>query len=162
MNNTYIKLFIGVLLLATLVALTIMQIPHAERLVDLLYASLLGLGVTHLNTQSSTPPNGKEGGFASLAMLIVLGAVAVLLSGCASWSQAVQAYGNVAVTGARAANDTVIEAQKVTFCGLPLSAIARHPEIIPAVRVLCVASSDTATSGLLDAAAQQAKPAPQQ
>ena len=37
------------------------------------------------------------------------------LTGCSSVQQAVQAYGSVAVSGARAANDTVIEAQKVSL-----------------------------------------------
>lgn len=79
-------------------------------------------------------------------------AISLLLSGCASVQQAVQAYGSVAVTSTRAANDTVIEAQKVAMCGLPLSAIARHPEIIPAVRSLCLTPGDTTSAALLDAA----------
>jgi uncharacterized protein YceK len=71
-------------------------------------------------------------------LIIAAGLVlAASISGCASVQQAIQAYGSVAVTGARAANDTVIEAQKVSFCGLPYSALQRHPEIQPAVQTLC-------------------------
>jgi hypothetical protein len=81
------------------------------------------------------------------------------LGGCAGVQQAVQAYGSVAVTGARAANDTVIEAQKVSLCGLPLSAIARHPEIVPAVRSLCLVPNDKTSAELLDAL-QAGQPAP--
>jgi hypothetical protein len=77
-------------------------------------------------------------------------AVAIAGSGCASVQQAVQAYGSVAVTSAKATNDTIIEAQKVVLCGLPLSAITRHPEIIPAVRSLCLVPGDKSTAELLD------------
>lgn len=75
--------------------------------------------------------------------------LAALCGGCASVQQAVQAYGSVAVTGTRAANDTLIEAQKVALCGLPLSAVVRHPEIIPAVRALCLAPGDANAAVLL-------------
>jgi hypothetical protein len=78
-------------------------------------------------------------------------ALALCSTGCASVQQAIDAYGAAAVTGARAANDTAIEAQKVALCGLPLSAIARHPEIIPAVRALCLAPGDKNSAELLDA-----------
>jgi hypothetical protein len=69
----------------------------------------------------------------SLSILLIAGGA----TGCASVQQGVQAYGAVAVSGARATNDTVIEAQKVSFCGLPYSALQRHPEIQPAVQTLC-------------------------
>lgn len=68
---------------------------------------------------------------------ILIAVLAAALTGCAGVQQAVQAYGTVAVTGARAANDTVIEAQKMSLCGLPYSALQRHPEIQPAVQTLC-------------------------
>lgn len=86
--------------------------------------------------------------------LLIILAAGLALTGCAGVQQAVQAYGSVAVTGARAANDTVIEAQKVSLCGLPLSAIARHPEIVPAVRSLCLAPGDKTSAELLDTAAK--------
>lgn len=85
-----------------------------------------------------------------MAMGIAVCTVAAL-SGCAGVSQAVQAYGTVAVTNAKAVDDTVIEAHKVAFCGLPLSAITRHPEIIPAIRALCLAPADANGAALLDA-----------
>lgn len=64
-------------------------------------------------------------------------AFAASMTGCASVQQAVQAYGTVAVTGAHAAADTVVQAQKIAICDLPYSAIVRNPDIIPAVRALC-------------------------
>lgn len=79
--------------------------------------------------------------------------LAASTAGCAGVSQALQAYGTVAVTNAKAANDTIIEAQKVALCGLPLSAIARHPELIPAIKSLCLSPGDTRAAALLDAAA---------
>lgn len=90
-----------------------------------------------------------------LAFLALCAALAAL-SGCAGIQQAVQAYGSVAVSNARAANDTLIEAHKIGLCALPLSAIARHPEIVPAVRSLCLSPNDKITAELLDAIERQA------
>lgn len=79
----------------------------------------------------------------SLLMLALLGS----LSGCGSMIQAVNAYGAVAVTDARAANDTVIAGWTLTACATPVSAAIRNPEIIPALKALCPGLQ---TSGLLD------------
>ena len=89
--------------------------------------------------------------------ILIIGA-ALALAGCGSFQQAVQAYGGVAVTNAKAANDTLIEAYKVGICALPLSAIARHPEIVPAVRSMCVnpAQGGISPAELLDAIERQA------
>lgn len=87
--------------------------------------------------------------------LLALAACAAL-TGCAGVQQAVQAYGSVAVTNARATNDTLIEAYKVGLCALPLSAIARHPEIVPAIRTLCLRNNDPVAAELLDAIERQA------
>lgn len=80
-----------------------------------------------------------------IAILLVQG-----LTACASVSQAVSAYGAVAVTGAKAANDQIIEANKVALCAIPLSALARHRELIPAVKSLCVEPGDKELTALLD------------
>lgn len=88
--------------------------------------------------------------------LIVSSTCAALLTGCGSLQQAVQAYGGVAVTNARAANDTLVEGYKVGLCALPLSAIARHPEIVPAVRTLCIPPNDTITEQILAGIERQA------
>lgn len=86
---------------------------------------------------------------------IILG-LALILSGCAGMQQAVQTYGSVAVTNARAANDTLIEGYKVGVCALPFSAVMRHPEIIPAIEVLCLPRGDRIGSDLLRAVDRQA------
>lgn len=74
---------------------------------------------------------------------------ALSLTGCAGLNQAIQAYGAVAVTNAKAANDTLIDGYKVGICALPFSAIQRNPEIIPAVRALCVPSGNSNAAELL-------------
>lgn len=81
-----------------------------------------------------------------IACSIALAAsMAFSLSGCAGISQAVDAYGTVAVSDAKAANDTIIAAQKVALCATPVSALVRHPELVPAVRALCMPRGDGGT-----------------
>jgi hypothetical protein len=91
---------------------------------------------------------------------IMAGALAVIvvciLTACASVQQAVDLYGGIAVSNVKAANDSLVEGYKVGICALPLSAITRHPEIIPAVRSLCIAPGDKVAGELLDAI--EAKP----
>jgi hypothetical protein len=87
MKLTYIKLFIGLVLFATLVALTVLQVPNAGRLVDLLYVALVGLGITHLATPGSegigvAAPANKEGGHALPGFLAALCLGSLALSGC--------------------------------------------------------------------------------
>lgn len=63
---------------------------------------------------------------------------AAALAGCASFSQAIGGYQQAAVTGLQAANDNIIAAWSATACGTPLSAVLRHPEVIPALKALCM------------------------
>jgi uncharacterized protein YceK len=160
-KNTYIKLAIGILLFATWLGLILFKVPDASDMIGCIKLALAGLGIYHMSDRSGPPPapTSQQAGFASLYMLLALAVGALLLTGCASVQQAVQAYGTVAVTSARAADDTIIDAQKVAFCGLPLSAITRHPDIIPAVRALCLSPADTNGAALLNAV-QAGQPAP--
>lgn len=106
MKNTYIKLFIGALLFGTLVALTVFNVPHAERLVDLIYAALLGLGITHLATPNAAPapPADRQGGFAMPGLLAALGlGTALLFAGCATRTQPAVPAAQVAYAQACAA-----------------------------------------------------------
>lgn len=139
MKNTYIKLAIGIMLFSTWLSLILFNVHGAEDIITAIKAVLFGLGVYHLGDRPGPPPEyaGHEGGFASLGMLGSLLASALLLTGCASIQQAIQGYGTVAVTGAHAAADTVVQAQKVAICDLPYSAIQRNPDMIPAVQALC-------------------------
>jgi uncharacterized protein YceK len=82
----------------------------------------------------------------SLLMLALLCA----LSGCGSLIQAVNAYGTVAVADARAANDTVIAGWTIAACATPVSAALRNPQIIEALKVLCMPMTDVPASRLFD------------
>jgi hypothetical protein len=73
-------------------------------------------------------------------------------TGCASVQQGIDAYGAAVVTGTQAANDTAIAANKIALCATPLSALVRHPEIVPAVRALCLPATGAGNIGqVLDA-----------
>lgn len=100
--SIYIKTLIGAVLFGTLVAVTCLQVPNCERLIDLLYAALIGLGITHL--AGPAPTAGKDGGFAHPGLLAALGVGSILmLSACAtppttrsaqvSYTQACAAWG---------------------------------------------------------------------
>ena len=65
--------------------------------------------------------------------------------------QAVNAHGTVAVSNARAANDTIIVGWMLAACAPPYSANLRNPEIIPALKVLCAPAREVVPSFLLRA-----------
>ena len=69
---------------------------------------------------------------------LILSSIVISLSGCASVQQAVHGYGAAAIVAIRNAEDSNIAFWKVNACGTPLSAAIRHPEIIPALRALCL------------------------
>jgi hypothetical protein len=74
-----------------------------------------------------------------------------LLSGCASFQQGLNAYESAALSGARASNDNLIQVWTVAACATPFSAAVRNPQIIPALRALCVPGiADTSPASLLD------------
>lgn len=75
-------------------------------------------------------------------------ALASALSGCASFQQAVGAYGVAAVDSAKTTNDQMIYAWSTAACATPISAALRNPQVIPALRVLCL-PPDGAAPGLL-------------
>jgi hypothetical protein len=83
----------------------------------------------------------------SLLML----AAALALTGCGSLINAVNAYGTVAIENGRAANDTLIAGWTVAACATPISAALRNPQVIPALRVLCMPVQTVAPVELLDA-----------
>lgn len=81
--------------------------------------------------------------------ILIIGAFCGVLSGCASFSQAVGGYQATAVTGLQAANDNIIAGWSATACGTPLSAILRHPEVIPALKALCMPGGASASPATL-------------
>ena len=85
--------------------------------------------------------------------IIALAVSALAMSGCASVQQAVHGYGAAAIVAIKAAEDDNIAFWTANACGTPLSAAIRHPEIIPALRALCLPGGMASSpAGLLDAA----------
>lgn len=74
--------------------------------------------------------------------LILLAASA--LTGCGALNTAVNTYGSVALDNARATNDTAIVVWSTAACATPLSAILRNPQIVPALRALCMPTDEQA------------------
>lgn len=76
----------------------------------------------------------------------------LVLSGCAGLQQAVTGYESAALAGAKASNDNIIQVWKVAACATPFSAAVRNPEIIPALKALCLPAGAAASPvTLLDA-----------
>jgi hypothetical protein len=80
--------------------------------------------------------------------LIVFAAVA--LSGCLPQA-AIQGYEAAAINTLRAAEDHNIILWTANVCGTPLSAMIRHPEIVPAIKALCLPHGGDSIDTLLDA-----------
>lgn len=101
MKIILIKLFIGLVLFGTLAALTVLNVPHAEKLTDLCYVALIGLGITHLGASTSDGP--KEGGFASVPLLAAMGLFAALMLSACTTATTTQKDTSIAYTRACAA-----------------------------------------------------------
>jgi len=56
MKDSYIKLFIGVVLFATWVTLVLLKTPGTEDLISAIKLALLGLGAYHLDNNYPTTP----------------------------------------------------------------------------------------------------------
>jgi uncharacterized protein YceK len=84
--------------------------------------------------------------------IIALAVAALAISGCASVQQAVHGYGAAAIVAIRAAEDDNIALWTANACGTPISAAIRNPQIIPALRALCLPGGMASSpAGLLDA-----------
>ena len=87
--------------------------------------------------------------------IITFSVAAIFLSGCAGVQQSIHGYGSAAIASIKAAEDDNIALWTVNACGTPLSAAIRHPEIIPALRALCLQGGMAASpDGLLGSAAK--------
>jgi uncharacterized protein YceK len=163
-NNTNIKLFIGILLFSTWLALVVFKVPDTGDIISGIKLALAGLGVYHLGDRPivsvTTSPPDKQSGRALLGLLVALAVgTVILLSGCASFQQALNGYESAALVSTRAANDNVIAVWSTTACATPVSAALRNPQIIPALKVLCMSGGDTTPASLLDAMQAQRPPA---
>ena len=79
-----------------------------------------------------------------LILLLVLA-----ITGCGSLQPMINGAATVAVTNIKAAEDSNIAFWKLNVCGTPYSAILRHPEIVPAIRALCLPNGDQANPATL-------------
>lgn len=61
-----------------------------------------------------------------------------LLAGCANVQQAINGYGSAVLVSIKAAEDNNIRLWTANACGTPLSAAIRNPQIVPALRALCL------------------------
>ncbi len=73
-----------------------------------------------------------------MKIALLIAAIAVYLSGCANIQQAAHSYGSAAIASIRAAEDDNIALWTANACGTPLSAAIRNPQVIPALRALCL------------------------
>ncbi len=53
--SSYTKVFVGLVLFGTWLALVVVKVPGAEDLISNIKLALLGLGVYHLNDRSNKP-----------------------------------------------------------------------------------------------------------
>ena len=83
---------------------------------------------------------------------MILAALGLMLTGCATQQAAINAAEAAALVSIKAADDNAIRLWTVAACGTPLSAAIRNPEIIPALKVLCLpAGAASSPITLLDA-----------
>jgi hypothetical protein len=157
-NSTNIKLFIGCMLFVTWVLLVVFKVLGAEDIITAIKLCLAGLGAYHLNDRVNAPPAppiDKQAGRAQAGMLVLLAAAALALSGCAGFQQALGGYEAAALAGAQASNDNIIRVWSTAACATPFSAAIRNPQVIPALKALCLPGGDATNPGsLLDAAAK--------
>lgn len=139
MKFVLIKLFIGLVLFGTLVALTFNNIPNSGRLLDFCYGALMGLGVMHLGGKQGLIAD-KQGGFASPFLLAIVAGLSLSLAACGSvsvqsaqvaYTQSCAAYGGafdvmIALRKAGKLNQsqidqvTIIDSQITPMCTGPL------------------------------------------
>jgi uncharacterized lipoprotein YajG len=79
-------------------------------------------------------------------------ACAMLLTGCASFQQALGGYESAAAMSLDASNDNVVKVWRYQACSTPISAVIRNPDIVPAIKALCMPSGAASPITLLDAA----------
>ncbi len=76
---------------------------------------------------------------------------AMLLSGCT----ALNVLEQKAVSNIKDADDHIIAVWSTAACATPFSAVMRNPQIVPAMRALCVPQNAVTPADLLDAAAKK-------
>lgn len=109
---------------------------------------------TYAKPPPPPPPPAAQAGFASIKLLltiVLVGFVALGLTGCASWIQALNGYNTTAMVSARATEDLNVKVWTENACGTPLSTIIRHPEIAGGLKSLCFNGSPSTATDVLNA-----------
>lgn len=154
--NIAIKIAIG---LAGYIAWAIMAFLDVTLRADFLHFNIamamgtIGLVLRDMQppAQLPAPPVDKQGGRVLPGFLLVLAAViSMLLSGCASFQQAVNGYESAAGVAIAATDDNLVRVWTFQACATPISAAIRNPQIIPALRVLCLPAGAASPGSLLD------------
>ena len=105
---------------------------------------------------SRTPFFNIIGSLIMFFLLVVVLSVAV--TGCATQQAAIVGYERAALVAVRAAEDNNIALWTANACGTPYSAAIRNPQIVAALKALCLPDgASNAPASLLDGIA---KPAP--
>ena len=88
-------------------------------------------------------------------IVLAIAALSVFVTGCASQQAALIGYERAALVTVRAAEDNNIELWTINACGTPYSAAIRNPQIIAALKALCLPEGQqNAPVSLLDAVMQ--------
>ena len=132
--------------------------PIPESVPYLITAAILTIGHAIYNVaigrqQEAPTPSAapsSQSGYALPGLLLILPIVAmVVLTGCANVQQAIGAAEASAVVSVRAAEDNNIKVWAANACGTPFSAAIRNPQIVPALRALCLPAGDQASPVML-------------
>jgi hypothetical protein len=173
--NTYIKLLIGLVLFGSLVALTVFQVPNDDRLLDLIYAALVGLGIYHLGDRDDAPtaPTDKQSGNALPGFLAMLGLTALTLTGCmtpttqptpqatqVSYTQACAAWGagfSVALEMRRAGKLSPSQIDQITLLDNTVTPLCTGPLPADPTQAAQQVTAAVTTLAILEAVHQETK-----
>lgn len=110
--------------------------------IQLTLASLTGHVLTMIQPSppdaAQPPVNAQAGKSDPFLLMILAGMAALAVAGCASTQQVIGGYEAAAVKSIKMAEDNNIQFWTTNVCGTPYSAVLRHPEIIPAMKALCL------------------------
>lgn len=111
------------------------------------FCAACGALITALGLHGAMQPSDKQGGYASLPMMVLLAGICLTLTGCTTTMRAWEA---AAYSEAKAADDNVLDTLKVAFCAQPLSAFLRNTDMIAGAKALCLPAGNASDpAGLL-------------
>lgn len=93
----------------------------------------------------------------AIKLIVAILIASIVLAACAGFQQAVTGYESAAIKGVQSAEDNNIAMWTVNACGTPFSAAIRHPEVVSALKALCLPSGSASNPSTLLDAAQEAK-----